>query len=76
MLGGKPALNILRFWVPFGATQRLPRLWVDLRQFTQAHIMSLPPQLIGIKRRRHDEPVDVLCKDLACVHIVIANRRI
>lgn len=33
--------------------------------------MSLPPQLIGIKRRRHDEPVDVLCKDLACVHEVM-----
>jgi hypothetical protein len=33
----------------------------------------LPPPLIGIKRRRHDEPVDVLCKDLACVPKVIAD---
>jgi len=35
--------------------------------------MSLPPQLIGIKRRRHDEPVDVLCKGLADAHHFAAN---
>jgi hypothetical protein len=38
--------------------------------------MALPPQLIGIKRRRNDEPVDVLCKDLACVHKFAANQQI
>lgn len=37
--------------------------------------MSLPPQLVGIKRRRHDEPVDVLCKDLAYVHHFAANQK-
>jgi hypothetical protein len=40
------------------------------------YTMALPPQLIGIKRRRHDEPVDVLCKDLACVHTFTANQHI